>query len=64
MEVFSAMNVCISPRTFDLELQTFLLVVAERERSASININGVLIRQAQMCLFAAGACLLACTCSG
>ena len=64
IEVFSAMNVCISPRTFDLELKTFLCVVALRERSPSININAVRFRQAQICLFSAGAFRLACTCSG
>jgi hypothetical protein len=64
MEVFSAMNVCIAPRTFNLELKTFLCVVAQRERSACININGVMISQAQICLFSAGPCRQACTCSG
>ena len=33
MEVFAAMNVCLSPRTFDLELNTFLVRVEEHERS-------------------------------
>jgi hypothetical protein len=32
MEVFVAMNVCLAPRTFDLELTTFLSTVEERER--------------------------------
>ena len=32
MEVFAAMNVCLAPRTFDLELTTFLSTVEERER--------------------------------
>ena len=64
MDVFSAMNACISPRTFDLELKTFLCVVALRERSASFNINAIRSRRAQICLFSAGAFWLACTCSG
>lgn len=34
MEVLGAMNVCLSPRTFDLELKTFLFGVEERERSS------------------------------
>ena len=33
MEVFAAMNVCLAPRTFDLELGSFLSKVEERERS-------------------------------
>ena len=33
MEFFRAMNVCLPPRTFDLELNTFHSVVADRERS-------------------------------
>ena len=33
MEVFAAMNVCLAPRTCDLELQTFLVRVEEHERS-------------------------------
>ena len=32
MDVFAAMNVCLAPRTFDLELTTFLSTVEERER--------------------------------
>ena len=39
LDLFSAMNMCLSPRTFDAELSTFLFSVAERERSAAININ-------------------------
>lgn len=33
MEVFSAMNVCLAPRTYDLELKTFMSTVDESERS-------------------------------
>ena len=33
MEVFGQMNMCLSPRTFDLELGSFLSRVEERERS-------------------------------
>jgi len=32
MEFFRAMNVCLPPRTFDLELDTFLVRVEEDER--------------------------------
>ena len=33
MEVFGQMNMCLSPRAFDLELGSFLSRVEERERS-------------------------------
>ena len=33
MEFFRAMNVCLPPRTFDLELNTFLVRVEDDERS-------------------------------
>ena len=33
MEVFAQMNMCLSPRTFDLELASFLGQVTERRRS-------------------------------
>lgn len=32
MEVFHGMNVCLSPRSFDLELGTFMSTVAEQQR--------------------------------
>ncbi len=34
MEFFNSFNVVLAPRTFDLELKTFLSRVDERERSA------------------------------
>ena len=33
MELFNTANVCLSPRSFDLELATFLVTVGERQRS-------------------------------
>ena len=32
MEIFNALNVCLPPRTFDLELKDYLNVVELRER--------------------------------
>ena len=39
MDVLGAMNVCLAPRTFDLELNTYLVTVAERERSAASRVG-------------------------
>lgn len=35
IECFNALNVCLAPRTFDLERDTFLSTVAERQRFAA-----------------------------
>ena len=35
MEVLKALSVCLAPRTFDLELASFLVHVTERRRSSS-----------------------------
>lgn len=64
MDIFASMNVCLAPRTFDHELSTFLVSVAEHERSAGININGDERDMLQKFLCCAGPSLPACTWHG
>lgn len=64
LDVFGSMNVCLSPRTFDLELNTFLSKVDASERFPCRRALILMVDHVRTRLFLAGLSPRGCTCTG